>query len=48
MMAVKQAIGRGIRHPKDFACIYLIGQKLYEKRKSLPNWLTEDKVFEGY
>jgi Rad3-related DNA helicase len=47
MNAIKQAMGRGIRHPKDFACIYLIGQKMFEKRRSLPNWVSEDQVFEG-
>lgn len=45
MVAVNQAIGRAIRHPRDFASIYLVGQKLYEKRRSLPSWVLAGSVY---
>lgn len=40
-VAVKQAMGRLIRHGNDFGCLYLVGQAIVGKSKRLPKWVTK-------
>ena len=49
--AVNQALGRAIRHSKDWGSVFLLDSRYSEKRyqSGLPNWITENlKHFESY
>lgn len=47
LLAVNQAIGRVVRHQKDYGLIFLLGKKLSQFTNKLPQWLQYNKMHQN-